>query len=192
MSGVSVKTLSRGALLAWILATVVYNLPGDQAKLYHLFRRCGLPLPTWKFFAPVPATTDLVLAYRDLTADRDAQTPWKTVDMNRARGRDIFWPPPSRDRKAYSDLTQEMRRAHSEYDNDLTAIRELPVYAVMTRFVRGLPRLSTQADLREFMIVEAHTSIDDPTVVPLFFSDAFELPKAATESELNRTESETR
>ncbi|QKT08483.1 hypothetical protein HUN08_15715 [Gordonia sp. X0973] len=180
-----IKLVPRAVLWAWIAGTAVYTMPGDQTKVYRLFGKAGIPVPNWKFFAPVPATTDLVIVYRDLDADGGGQTPWKTVAMNRARGIGTFWPPPNRDRKAYSDLTQEMRRAYSEHDNDQAVIRALPAYRQLAAYVCGLPRLSETAARREFMVVEAHTSIDSPTIVPLIVSEVFDLPAESPAASLH-------
>ncbi|WP_245549877.1 hypothetical protein [Gordonia effusa] len=165
----------------WIAGTLIFNMPGDQNKLQRSFKRVGLSLPTWKFFAPTPATTDLIIMYRDLSRARDDATEWKAVDIHRDRGSDIVWPPPGRDRKAYVDLAQELRTVCTELDNAVPAIREMPIYALTVHYLRNLSPLSHTSEIREFMIVEAHSSIDTPSAVPIFISDSFELtPRAAT------------
>ncbi|MFW0791070.1 hypothetical protein [Gordonia sp. CPCC 205333] len=169
------STGSRLIMWIWVGGTLTFNMPGDQTKMQHIFSRVGLHLPTWKFFAPTPATTDLVIMYRDLNRERDVITPWKAIDINRDRGRRIVWPPPGRDRKAYVDLAQELHTVFREFDGATPAVRETPIYALTVRHLRSLPAQSNLSEMREFMIVEAHTSIDSPTAVPIFISESFEL-----------------
>lgn len=106
---------------AWLIATILgqWNAASHRRERFPWVRRYdrfGL-IPTWTFFAPRPATTDIHLLYRDKLAV-GAMTPWtEAIVVEPRRFLHIVWNPSKRQRKMVSDTVGALFRDLSVYSS---------------------------------------------------------------------------
>src|SRR5438876_11504878 len=95
------------ALAVWFLLTVVCQFSGSWTDWLRRFDVVGL-IPSWRFFAPVPATGDFHLLYRDRLPD-GSLSQWKELYFSETyRWWHMVWNPNRRGKKALFDLTTEL------------------------------------------------------------------------------------
>ena len=136
------------------IATVVYNAGFGQ----HLLRGLvgfGL-LPRWTFFAPVPATSNLYLLYRDIYPN-GAGTPWRVLH-GMERGRSLFtfaWNPDKRLRKALHDLITSFASQLVGTRPEMAKLSR--PYLLILHHVSSLPRLPGPV-ATQFLIMEGRAN----------------------------------
>lgn len=106
------RTASRTALYSalgvWGALTVLRNLDRSPALL-RKFTRFGLAVPNYRFFAPMPATTDLGMLVRDRDGD-GVLSGWNEVVMGQPRSPiHTVWAPFRRPEKAFTDAVRELQ-----------------------------------------------------------------------------------
>jgi hypothetical protein len=137
----------------WVIATLAAHWSDSWAVAIGRFDPFAL-VPTWKFFAPNPGTTDYHLVFRDRLASGEL-TPFREVPaLNPAR--DLFawaWYPRRRLCKAVTDAVVNLLRDAERAEPGEPGLYKLTVaYLTLANYVSGLPA-SAEAQSRQFLIL---------------------------------------
>jgi hypothetical protein len=141
----------------WLLLTVVNQTPERWGAFPRVLRFdvFGL-IPQWRFFAPIPGTSDYFLLYRVEVDDR--WNPWVLVPSGVHRHRLAFlWNPTKRRGKVLIDITQDLARlASATSEAPRTICLSTPYIAVLTVIVNQAPQ-HPQATACQFAIASIDT-----------------------------------
>lgn len=132
------------------LSTLAYNA-GVRNRMFDVLVGFGL-LPRWTFFAPVPATSNLYVMYRDIY--RDARcTAWRMLsEMDEFRSPLSFvWNPRKRFRKALHDLITSFPYDSVQSRPELVKLSR--PYLLIVHYISSFPRLPG-AIATQFLIME--------------------------------------
>lgn len=152
---------------AHLAATVFTQLPGNgfgRVREVDLFAL----VPSWRFFAPKPATTDYHLFARGLDAG-GSKTSW--IDLHPPVDRTLrhaVWFPEHRVQKAVFDVMTDLLSVFRSVDG--LSVNEQPPYRVLEGYVRRLadvrPELAASDDVQ--FCIATSTGFDesiDPAVL---------------------------
>ncbi|GEM32916.1 hypothetical protein NN3_39230 [Nocardia neocaledoniensis NBRC 108232] len=172
----AVFVLVAAALLTWFLVSVICQIPrnlerweaGTMQQWFRARDVLGL-LPRWHFFAPVPATDNLHLLYRDRMADGQL-APWREIGPRRpAKCVGALWHPGRRQNKALIDITLELLQAGLSLDGDADRIQTTLPYIALLNFVCSLPR-DHRPYATQFLVMRSKGSDENPEHQVLFVS----------------------
>jgi hypothetical protein len=146
----------------WFIASVVCQL--KWLKLGRILKRydyCSI-LPSWTFFAPNPGMTDFQILYRDRLIN-EVITPWASLkDVNHLAW--SVWHPSKRQRKALSDLCQNIMRLARRNGIEERLVISMPYLALLS-FVTQRPRPPFSKQ-RQFLIAKTQReTVGDPDIL---------------------------
>jgi hypothetical protein len=124
-----------GALAAWLVGTALSQHPLRAFdRVRSGFRRVGLLIPDWRFFAPEPGRWDDHLMVRTIGDDGEP-TPWRAVNRYAPRRwRHAVFFPENRVEKALADSVAVLLTRLSANDREITDLLE---YRLLRGFVEG-------------------------------------------------------
>lgn len=163
-------------LVSWFSISVLCQIPRDIGKWestrlerwVRVHDVCGF-VPRWHFFAPLPATDDLHLLYRDRLPDGHV-TRWCEVPAGTSpKWLGPVWNPRRRQNKALIDISVELAKAGLALDGDAAAIQLSLPYIATLNFVCSLPR-DQRADGTQFLIMRSKGLDDDADHHVIFLS----------------------
>ena len=165
--------------LAWISLTIGIHVSTKFSHFVAGFDQFSF-VPSWSFFAPVPATTDPHLIYRDRTDDGE-MGPFREVACSIAtRGcLSFFWNPRRRVLKVFTDVMSDLIGLSKSLDPNEFKL-SIP-YLTLANFVLGITAPPNSV-ARQFAIVST-TGFDESKAPELIFVSEFhplsyELPNA--------------
>lgn len=167
----SMAELFELVLLAWLVGSVVAQLPGSVARRLRSHDPMGL-LPSWSFFAPRPVRTDSHLLYRHILGS-GVVTDWTEAFVWRPSVTRWIWNPDRRAEKAISDASSHLvRRA------DLAGVQWSVPYLLLLNYVSGLPR-TTDAAAVQYTLLGSFGHRDEHEPFVRFVSDCHPLEGCA-------------
>lgn len=95
-------------------------------------------VPTWRFFAPVPARADYQIFMRAFSAECASSWHELHVPPPRTLGH-LFWAPQHREQKAVFDVVTELMRVFPYVDGD--SVNSLPQYRLLEAHIVSEARL---------------------------------------------------
>jgi hypothetical protein len=163
-------------LLSWFSVSVVCQIPrnvekweASRAEQWVRAHDVFGFIPRWHFFAPVPATDDLHLLYRDRLSDGRI-TRWCEVrPRTPPKWIGSVWNPGRRQNKALIDVTLEIVRASLSLNRDTAQIQLTLPYIATLNFVCSLPR-DYCAEATQFLIMRSKPVDENPDHDVIFLS----------------------
>jgi hypothetical protein len=174
-------------LLSWFTISVVCQIPRHLAKwtptraetwvrAHDVF---GL-IPRWHFFAPIPATDDLHLLYRDRLSDGHITRWCEVAPLMPPKWIGSVWNPGRRQNKALIDVTLELVKAGLSLNRDAAQIQLTLPYIATLNFVCGLPR-DRRAEATQFLIMRSKGADKDTKHHVIFLSTMHPLEQTLCE-----------
>jgi hypothetical protein len=155
---------------AWLLLTVANAVP-KLDRVLNVLPVCFISLiPSWSFFAPHPANSDVRLLYRDYFPDdpwgeQGAAGPWRELwPLGAASARSLLFDPMNRTRKALSDATSALMRHCRDGEVKTTQLVLSVPYLMILNKVANIER-ERAATGCQFVIVKWSLRGEPPEVV---------------------------
>jgi hypothetical protein len=151
----------------WLAASIANQFNFEAWKRIKSWDHFAL-IPKWTFFAPIPASTDFHLFYRDIgdiddrgeigdrgeSVDGTAVGEWREVPMLGGSPFKGLWNPDKRQKKLFIDSVRQILQIVHEVEQEPHAIEVTLPYLLILNLVLGLPQEPT-VRCRQFMVTES-------------------------------------
>lgn len=144
--------LVTGSFAVWFALSVIVQFPVALAYKVREYDVMGL-LPSWSFFAPNPARTDVHLVYRHVLKGGSV-CAWTEAFVWTPPWYRAIWNPDKRAEKAISDACGSLAAKRTEQ-----GVRLSVGYLLLLNFVSHLPRLHG-AEAVQFALLGSYGSAD--------------------------------
>lgn len=156
----------------WLGLTILLHVPLSVLDGLRIRDKLAIT-PSWRFFAPIPGTSDYHLLARDKFVGGTVGA-WQEADINSKQRTALafLWNPDKRSNKALFDVTTTLLQVASKANDQHETIPLSIPYLILLNAVSNLPR-SPFTTGRQFMLVKT----DGPGALPdlLFISNMHDL-----------------
>ena len=163
VAAITTDVISAG-LAIWVLATVAGQHPNHNFDRIRIFDRASVFLPNWRFFAPIPASKDVVLVHRVRRSGNVSDWEYTHTAPSRTLLH-VFWFPQRRVDKGVFDVVGRFLRTVERIGTGYESSAE---YRLLRNFVkRRVQELNPDAnDLDSFQFAIIREAGFSPLGIP--------------------------
>lgn len=138
---------------SWLIASILVQFMPSKENYLRKYDPLNL-LPKWSFFAPFPATSNLVLLYRTSQSDNQFSVWYETKLPQQRKWYNFIWNPLKRNRKALFDIAAILANSKKKDNNSIMI--STPYLLLLEFLTSESLRFHPEASQIQFMITSSY------------------------------------